>query len=291
MPDSSLYRGRFAPSPTGPLHLGSLIAALASYLEARQHGGQWLVRMEDLDPPREQAGAADSILQSLRDHALHWDGEVMFQSERSAAYEQALTQLQASGLLFPCQCSRQQLGPGGLHHGCCEIRGKAATALRVAVPGGAHVSFDDALQGTQDCDLYATAGDFVVRRKDGLFAYQLAVVVDDAEQGISHIVRGADLMDSTPRQFWLQQQLGYSTPSYKHLPVITHADGQKLSKQSFAPALRSEQASGNLRQALSFLQQPPPPASLDTPAALLNWAQAHWSPTALPAVTAIPEAH
>ncbi len=289
MPDShSPYRGRFAPSPTGPLHLGSLIAALASYLDARSAGGSWLVRMEDLDPPREEPGAADRILASLRAHGLHWDGEVLWQGQRHAAYAAALEQLDTRGELFRCDCTRAMLGPDGACAGRCaprqaEIEGEYALRLRV---DGGDIRFDDRLLGSQRENLADTLPDFVLRRKDGLYAYQLAVVVDDAFQDISHIVRGSDLLDSTARQIYLQQRLGYPQPAYLHLPVITNASGQKLSKQNHAPALRATQAAQNLRQALGFLQQPAPPAALADVSAILHHAVDHWSPQRIPAVMA-----
>ena len=264
MPGSNpRYRGRFAPSPTGPLHLGSLIAALASYLDARSCNGTWLVRMEDLDPPREEPGAAERILNSLRHHGLHWDEPVLWQSERKQAYAAALDTLAAQGHLFNCACTRAMLGPGGACCDHCAERQSALTrpcATRVKVPGDSHIRFDDQLQGQQHTALGQQLPDFVVKRKDGLDAYQLAVVVDDASQAINHVVRGSDLLDSTPRQIFLQQLLTYPTPRYCHLPVITNAQGQKLSKQNHAPALDDDRAIANLRGALHFLRQREPPA-------------------------------
>jgi len=292
------YRGRFAPSPTGPLHLGSLIAALASYLDARRAGGAWLVRMEDLDPPREESGAADRILASLRVHGLQWDGEVLWQSTRHAAYADALDFLGRRGELFKCDCTRAMLGPGGCCGGRCagrqgEIGANCATRLRVAA--ATQVKFVDRLQGCLSENLAAALPDFILRRRDGLYAYQLAVVVDDAFQGITHVVRGSDLLDSTPRQIYLQQRLGYLQPGYLHLPVITNSRGHKLSKQNHAPALRSVAAPANLRRALAFLRQPAPPAALERVGDILEFAAGHWSPEALPvglslAATAAPDA-
>ncbi len=295
MPDTGQsYRGRFAPSPTGPLHLGSLIAALASYLDARHNGGAWLVRMEDLDPPREEKDAAGRILDSLRDHGLLWDETVCFQSQRGAAYAAALKQLSESGHLFYCDCTRQQLGPDGACRGRCAPRqgqlGKP-TATRVAVPPGCRIDFMDEIQGTVTTALGVELPDFVVRRKDDLYAYQLAVVVDDAWQGITHIVRGSDLLDSTPRQIFLQKLLGLPTPRYSHLPVITDASGQKFSKQNHAPALDSHDAPANLRTALDFLGQPKPPAGLRTTAPILQFASRNWRPGEIPAVPAIAATH
>ncbi len=289
------YRGRFAPSPTGPLHLGSLIAAVASYLDARHHGGVWLLRMEDLDPPREQADAAASILSSLRHHGLHGDEPTLYQSERHAAYRAALMALQRAGMLFSCDCTRAMLGPNGACTGGCRERDRnkrnAAPdtgALRVAVPADCVIEFADALQGQQHTTLGLDLPDFVVRRKDGLFAYQLAVVVDDHAQGVTHVVRGADLLDSTPRQMFLQRALGYATPAYCHLPLITASDGQKYSKQNNAPPLHNADAPDNLRQALAFLGQPAPPGTLREVDAILQFASARWSVERIPALPAIP---
>jgi len=278
------YRGRFAPSPTGPLHLGSLIAALASYLDARHHRGSWLVRMEDLDPPREEAGAARSILHSLESHGLYWDEDICWQSSRHEAYAEALQRLAAGDYLFDCECSRQQLAANGACRCGCRARqgdiGKPC-AVRVSVPRDWRTDYVDGIQGRQGIALGEQLPDFVVRRKDALYAYQLAVVVDDAAQGITHIVRGSDLLDSTPRQIYLQQLLGYPTPSYAHLPVITNAGGQKLSKQNHAPALRSEQAATNLRSALHFLRQADPPPG-DSVTDILAYASHAWAPQAIP---------
>ena len=284
------YRGRFAPSPTGPLHLGSLIAALASYLDARYHRGAWLVRMEDLDPPREEPGAARHILDSLHHHGLHCDEDVVFQSERGAAYTQALQTLQAGGHLFSCDCSRQTLGPGGTCQGQCRQRQghlNTPTATRVTVPRACHIRFEDQTQGWQETPLGSETPDFIVKRKDGLDAYQLAVVVDDAWQGITHIVRGSDLMDSAPRQIFLQQLLGHATPAYSHIPVITDAGGQKLSKQNHAPALENGAATANVRAALKFLQQDEPPTALRSTVQILEFATQRWAPEKIPGVLSV----
>lgn len=287
------YRGRFAPSPTGPLHFGSLIAALASFLDARHNGGTWLVRMEDLDPPREEPGAADSILNSLRHHGLHWDEAVLYQSTRSAAYATALAELAQGGRLFFCDCSRAILDADGACRGACRTRQTEIAgcgAIRTAVPPDCTIQFTDRLQGPQYTALGKSLADFVVRRKDGLDAYQLAVVVDDAAQGITHVVRGSDLLDSTPRQIFLQQQLTYRTPRYAHLPVITTGQGQKFSKQNHAPALNNEQAADNLRCALRFLRQADPPPTLTGAEQLLSYAIEHWVLQQVPATLAIPAA-
>ncbi|MEO5926990.1 MAG: glutamyl-Q tRNA(Asp) synthetase [Bryobacteraceae bacterium] len=233
-----MYRGRFAPSPTGPLHFGSLVAATASYLDARRHDGEWLVRMEDVDKPREMAGAADSILADLEYFGFHWDGPVMFQSQRTEAYREALERLKGMDAVYPCGCSRKEID-GERYPGTCANGlppGKVARAWRVR-----------------------GEGDFVVLRADGFFAYQLAVVVDDAAQGITDVVRGADLLDSTPRQVNLQRLLGYATPNYRHVPVVLAADGQKLSKQTGANALERSRAGELLWDALAFLGHNPLP--------------------------------
>lgn len=293
MPDpNAQYRGRFAPSPTGPLHLGSLIAALASYLDARSSDGTWLVRMEDLDPPREEPGAAQRILLSLQRHGLHWDEAVMWQSQRAPAYTAALDELAAGGHLFCCDCTRAMLGPEGACRGRCKPRQKALTspcATRVSVPEDCRIRFTDQLQGRQQTLLGQQLPDFVVKRKDGMDAYQLAVVVDDAEQALTHVVRGSDLLDSTPRQIFLQHILGYHSPHYCHLPVITNSQGQKLSKQNHAPALDDDLASANLRSALRFLRQSEPPMQLTTAEQILAFAIGQWSPQRIPATLAIPE--
>ena len=279
------YRGRFAPSPTGPLHLGSLIAALASYLDARANGGQWLLRMEDLDPPREEPGAAQSILSSMQDHGLQWDEEVLWQSHRSNAYEHAMARLANSNQLFRCDCTRAMLGSGGTCAGRCLPRQRDITgpcSLRVQVPPECEITFTDGIQGIQHEALGQTLPDFVLQRRDGLFAYQLAVVVDDAFQNVTHIMRGSDLLGSTCRQIFLQQILDFPQPQYSHLPVITNATGQKLSKQNHAPALNAADAPHNLRRAMAFLGQPAAPAAMQDCRQLLLYATEHWSQAAVP---------
>lgn len=290
---SEHYRGRFAPSPTGPLHLGSLIAALASYLDARHHGGAWLVRMEDLDPPREEPGAAASILLSLDCHGLVSDEPVLFQSTRLAAYDAALARLAAAGHLFACDCSRATLGTGGVCAGDCRARARPlrdGAAWRVAVPRDCSTEFADELRGRQRIALGEALADFVVRRRDGLHAYQLAVVVDDCAQRVTHVVRGCDLLDSTPRQILLQRLLDCPTPRYCHLPVITTRLGRKFSKQNQAPPLDDAVAGDNLRLCLRFLGQPAPPPGLRRPHDILRFAGEHWSPAALPRADALPAA-
>lgn len=280
------YIGRFAPSPTGLLHFGSLLGALASYLDARAHGGSWLVRIEDIDPPREMPGAAQAILRCLRAHGLHWDGEVMFQSERGDAYQSALTFLLRSGAAFFCTCSRAELASsGGIYPGRCRSHREtpqAPCAIRLQV-GSADIVFDDAIQGEVRQNLAREVGDFVIFRKEKLPAYQLAVVVDDAAQGVTHVVRGCDLLDSTPRQIFLQRRLGLPTPQYAHIPVIANRVGHKLSKQTYARALDEADAVSNLLAALDFLGQPPVPApQRHAPDTLLQWAAAHWQRFSIP---------
>nr|WP_315394292.1 tRNA glutamyl-Q(34) synthetase GluQRS [uncultured Duganella sp.] len=248
--DARPYIGRFAPSPTGPLHLGSLVAAMASHLDAKVHQGRWLVRIEDVDGDRNVAGADTHILASLQRCGMAWDGEVTWQSRRTALYDQALARL--GDLVYPCGCSRKEIAdsqlalngrqaqaliyPGTCRHGLAP--GKQARALRLKVPRAPHcvIGFDDRWAGHISQDLTDEAGDFVIRRADGFWAYQLAVVVDDADQGVTDIVRGADLLDSTPRQLYLQQALGLPRPRYLHVPVVLNALGEKLSKQTGAAA-------------------------------------------------------
>jgi glutamyl-Q tRNA(Asp) synthetase len=282
----SLYRGRFAPSPTGPLHFGSLVAALGSCLEARSRGGRWLVRMDDLDLPRAQPGAAELILRTLEDFAFEWDGTVMRQSERGEAYECALNRLEARGALYACACTRKELSDSALvlegervYPGTCRNGlppGRAARAVRVRVRDAA-IAFEDAIQGVTSQILEREVGDFVVRRADGLIAYQLAAVVDDAEQSITDIVRGADLLASTPRQIHLQRLLGLPTPRYAHLPAAVNALGEKLSKQTLARPLDPRRAAPAIAAALNFLGQAPPPelarAALRE---VWDWSLAHW---------------
>jgi len=285
---SSHYIGRFAPSPSGALHFGSLLAAMASFLDARSQGGRWLLRMEDLDPAREPAGAADDILQLLDTVHLHWDGEVLYQSTRLAAYQDALQSLIDNGHIFHCLCSRKRVRAlNGIYDGRCRHRTTAptrASALRVRVSDDT-VSFVDAIQGRITQSLPEECGDFIVRRKDGLFAYQLAVVVDDAWQQISHVIRGHDLIDSTPRQLYLQQLLGLPSPAYAHIPVASNALGQKLSKQHFAAPLARTNAREHLHKALQFLgQQPPDTLIREAPPVQLQWGIEHWDIQKVPAL-------
>ena len=281
------YRGRFAPSPTGPLHFGSLVAAVASWLDARAAGGEWLVRIEDVDTPRTVPGAADEILRALEAYGLQWDGAVAWQSRRTALYDEALARLRAIGATYRCKCSRREIsdsglvGPeGAIYPGTCRglALGPDVVTERFDV-AGTHIAFRDRAQGPVAQDLERDIGDFVVRRRDGLHAYQLAVVVDDAAQQVTDVVRGADLLWSTPRQVALQRRLGYPTPRYLHVPVATNERGEKLSKQTLAPALDARNAPDDLRAALAFLKQPP--AEGATPGEILASAAARWDPTVI----------
>ena len=286
------YRGRFSPSPTGPLHFGSLVAAVGSFLDARSREGEWLLRMEDLDPPREVEGAADDILRVLDDYGLHWDGPVIYQSSREQHYAEALARLDAAGQLYPCGCSRRDISraqPSGklpeFYPGTCRNglqTEREAPSIRVRTRD-LSIRFDDRLQGPQQECLPDTCGDFILRRAGGLFAYQLAVVVDDAKQGITDIVRGADLLDSTGRQIYLQQLLGYPTPHYMHLPIAVDAQGGKLSKQTHAPPVSRQHRSQTLCAALLFLGQPLE-EGMETaePGEIWQWAIEHWDIRALP---------
>ena len=288
---ASAYRGRFAPSPTGLLHAGSLTTAVGSYLHARSQGGQWQLRIEDLDPPREVPGAADAILRTLEALGFTWDGPVIWQSQRLTAYQDALDALIASGHAYPCACTRREIALAGypgvdgvVYPGTCRnglAAGKTGRAWRLHVPAG-EVMFMDGHYGAQCQDVAHQVGDYVLKRADGLFAYQLAVVVDDAWQGISEVVRGADLLDSTPRQIVLQRALNAPTPRYTHLPLLVNAAGEKLSKQTLAPAIRPDQAADELRLALTRLNHAPP-ADCQGLDELWGWALAHWSLARAPA--------
>ncbi|HYG06020.1 MAG TPA: tRNA glutamyl-Q(34) synthetase GluQRS [Stenotrophomonas sp.] len=252
------YRGRFAPSPTGPLHYGSLYAAFGSWLLARSHGGQWCVRIEDIDPPREVAGAAAAQLRTLEAFGLVADEPIVRQSQRYPLYADALARLLDQGRAFACACSRSELAAsGGIHHQCLHPPGDRPVAYRLRVEPTALVSFDDGLQGRITQDVHAEVGDFVLKRADGYWAYQLAVVVDDAEQGMTDVVRGADLLDSTPRQILLQRALDLPTPRYLHLPLITDAQRRKLSKSEAARPLDDADPLPALRCAWRDLGQAP----------------------------------
>ncbi len=277
------YIGRFAPSPSGPLHFGSLVTAVASYLQARANNGLWLLRIEDIDPPREQAGATDEILTALERYGFEWDGEIILQSASAAAHEAALSSLLARQLAYRCRCSRRDLvdAPRGelgiIYPGTCRngtADGEAAIRLRT---DNTEIAFDDLLQGRIVQHLESESGDFVIERRDGLIAYHLAVVVDDEVQGVTEIVRGIDLMDSTPRQIWLQRLLEYRTPRYAHIPVITHANGDKFSKLTGAPGIPLQRVEQTLLEAMTALDlRPPPELAQATLQDIWNWARENW---------------
>jgi len=278
------YIGRFAPTPSGPLHFGSLIAALASYLDARANNGQWLLRIEDLDPPRTAPNSIDSIFKCLEVFGLLWDGTPIYQSQRQDAYQNALQQLTQSGTTFPCGCSRSQFQADPNYTCPCQSNPPQVSpaAIRICTPNNT-IKVDDLILGSQTQNLQSDAGDFVVQRKDQLFAYQLAVVVDDAEQGINHIIRGSDLYTQTPRQVWLQQQLGYPLPIYGHIPIIVNGSGQKLSKQNLAAELDLNQAPALLSEALERLGQTTPCTFRQAPVAeQLSWAVEQWNINSVP---------
>ena len=286
------YIGRFAPSPTGPLHFGSLLAALASFLDARANQGKWLVRVDDLDPPREPVGSAELILQQLQDFGMDWDDEVLYQSSRLSDYEEILKKLQKNGLCYPCDCTRPQIRKMGLvYNGSCRERStppEKPFALRLKTDA-IEISFDDEIQGHFAQQLEIDVGDFVVRRKDELFAYQLAVVIDDEFQNITHVVRGWDLLDSTPRQIYLQKVLNYRQLSYAHIPIIVDDRGQKLSKQAFAPSIETDSASEAIYKALTFLGQAPPTGiEKESPRSQLLWAIENWDSQAVAKVGSLP---
>jgi glutamyl-Q tRNA(Asp) synthetase len=252
------YRGRFAPSPTGPLHFGSLLAAFGSWLMARRAGGEWIVRVEDIDPPRAAPGAAEAQLRTLAAFGLHSDAPVLRQSTRSAAYQAALDTLLARGEAFACHCSRSDLAVGGgIHRACVAGARRAIPSIRLRVPDRNLAGFEDAVYGAVVEDVAATAGDVVLRRADGCWAYQLAVVVDDAAQGITDVVRGADLLDSTARQILLQHRLGLQTPRYAHLPLVLDAAGRKLSKSLAALPVDDAEPLPTLHAAWRVLGQSP----------------------------------
>jgi len=290
-----MYIGRFAPSPTGPLHFGSLVAAVASYCDARKNNGQWLLRMEDLDKPRTVKGAADTILHLLENFGFEWDGPVLYQSTRDRFYNEALETLRAKQLIYPCTCTRKEINDSSSSLGiegviypqtCLQhpIKPHAAMAWRIKTDA-VSISFKDAIQGEIRQTISSDIGDFILKRADGLFAYQLAVVVDDATQGITHIVRGADLLDSTPRQIYLQKILSYPTPCYAHVPVACNDAGEKLSKQTLASPLDTSKTSLHLIQALDFLGQSPPAALIhEDKSAIWQWAFSNWQLSKVPAL-------
>ncbi|PPD31695.1 MAG: tRNA glutamyl-Q(34) synthetase GluQRS [Methylomonas sp.] len=288
---TSSYVGRFAPSPTGPLHLGSLFTALASYLDARSHSGLWLLRIDDLDIPRNVSGARESILRCLERFGLLWDRDVFIQSQQLPKYESALAYLLDKQWLYGCRCSRKSLEKSAIYPGYCrnaQLKIDSSTALRLKTQH-VHIEFDDVLNGIIKHQIANQDGDFIVRRRDQIIAYQFAVVVDDFQQGVTHVVRGADLLDSTPKQIYLQQLLGYPTPSYMHLPIVVDQQGAKLSKQTLAAPVNDTNPARTLFLVLQLLQQNPPAelVHVDTQT-LLDWAIAHWQPLALKKVRAIP---
>lgn len=285
------YTGRFAPSPTGPLHFGSLVAAVGSYLEAKTHGGDWLVRIEDVDTPRRVSGASSDILRTLEQFGMKWDGDVVYQSQRSALYQEAIHSLTALNLTYSCTCTRKEILDssvmgiiGPIYPGTCRHAqtSQKPSVLRIQTDDSP-IGFEDAIQGRVEQRLESDTGDFVLRRADGVFAYQLAVVVDDAKQKITHVVRGEDLLDSTPRQIYIQQLLGYPGPEYMHLPVVTNLDGKKLSKQTRATPVDISKAVPQLIAALRFLGQEPPDCLVESGLSVFwQWALDNWEVRQIP---------
>ncbi|GAB6140458.1 tRNA glutamyl-Q(34) synthetase GluQRS [Methylosoma difficile] len=293
MPESLVYRGRFAPSPTGPLHLGSLYTALASFLQAHSKQGQWLLRIDDLDTPRNVAGAADRILKTLDNFGLHWDGAVDYQSQHLEDYQAALETLRAQQQVYACVCSRKSLAAissSAIYPGICRNQNYSADqplAWRVKTDHR-QIHFNDLLQGEVSHHLASQHGDFILKRKEGIIAYPLAVVVDDTRQQINHIVRGVDLLDATPKQIYLQQLLGLPLPGYMHVPVIVDQQGQKLSKQTLAAPVDEFVPQLTIFRLLQWLRQNPPDELQQAPVAeLLAWAILHWQPDALKKVASI----
>lgn len=293
------YIGRFAPSPTGPLHFGSLLSAVVSYLEARKQNGRWLVRIEDLDPPREQPGASDAILRCLEAHHLLWDDTVTYQSQRLGAYSDITDELVKRNLAYPCICSRKAIrSAGGIYPGTCRTRRlspatiPAAIRLRVdpSVSGcQSMVHFEDLIQGLQSQEVAKEVGDFIIQRKDSLYAYQLAVVVDDIMQEITHVIRGSDLLCSTARQIYLFHVLGVTPPEYGHIPIAVNNTGQKLSKQNNSRAIEEASASHNLFTVLQVLNHKPPnDLRKAPPKEIIQWAVTHWKRDQLPTGLTLP---
>lgn len=294
------YVGRFAPSPTGPLHFGSLVAAVASYCDAKSQSGKWFLRMEDLDKPREVKGAADDILRTLEAFGFEWNDEVIYQSQRNQYYAEALIKLQKQNLIYPCTCTRKEIADSSNAQGIDGLIYPKTCLFKHAMQPNTHaayramvldenISFLDKVQGEITQNMARDVGDFIVKRADGLFAYQLAVVVDDAAQSITHIVRGADLLDSTPRQIYLQQCLNFATPHYAHIPIAVNNAGEKLSKQTLAQPIclisenPSRPAEHQLFDALSFLgQQPPTEIKNATLVEMWRWAITNWKLSSVP---------
>ncbi|KQT41754.1 MULTISPECIES: tRNA glutamyl-Q(34) synthetase GluQRS [unclassified Methylophilus] len=281
--------GRFAPSPTGPLHFGSLVAAVASYCDAKSRGGKWLLRIEDVDQTRKMAGASEEIIHTLEHYGFVWDDEITYQSQRTALYEVALNRLRDKYLAYPCTCSRKEIADSSSMHGiegviypgtCLShpIKHDSTAAWRLKTTESL-ISFQDLVQGRIQHNMAREIGDFVIKRSDGLYSYQLAVVVDDALQGVTHVVRGADLLNSTTRQIYLQQLLGYPTPVYAHIPLVLNADGQKLSKQTLAESLPKDEVIATLLKAFRFLPNfPTHPQAFKTLPDLWQWALDNWQP-------------
>jgi glutamyl-Q tRNA(Asp) synthetase len=294
--DAGTYTGRFAPSPTGPLHFGSLLAAVASYLQAKSSNGRWLLRIEDIDPPREQRGAADAIIAALEKYGFEWDGPVRYQRQNIPHHRQIVEGLLKEGRAYYCVCTRQDLARaprgamGRIYPGTCRSGNRSKNgAVRVRTDDHA-VRFGDLLQGPQAQRLESESGDFVIKRRDCLIAYHLAVVVDDFEQGVSQVVRGVDLLDSTPRQIYLQRLLGYRTPEYAHIPVVVNASGQKLGKTTGARALPTDQPAQTLASALRALQQnPPEELAVASLSEVWEWASQHWTLPPLMHRRSVPE--
>ncbi len=289
---SQRYIGRFAPSPTGPLHLGSLYAALASYLHAKAQQGKWLLRIDDLDTFRNVPSAAPRIIEALQIYGLHWDDSIFYQSQHLASYHTVINQLLAQNLVYPCRCSRKSLANTPIYPGYClhrQVETNTAHALRIKTTN-ITLGFDDEIQGQLIQSIAEQYGDFIVKRKDNIIAYQLGVVIDDYRQNISHIVRGFDLLDSTPKQLFLQQLLGYPTPTYCHVPLIVDQQGNKLSKQAFAQAVSLKNPEKTLYLLLTLLKQNPPvilkSASVPT---MIQWAIENWQSQPLKKIRAINE--
>ena len=282
---SSIYRGRFAPSPSGSLHFGSLIAALASYLDAKHNNGQWLVRIEDIDPPREKVGASAAILTTLKNYGLHWDEEVLYQSQQNKVYREVLAELAQQQLSYYCRCTRAQIKAiGGIYPGYCRHLSQPASNSAIRVINTMGISqYHDLIQHAVTCNAKLAQEDFIVLRKDGLFAYQLAVVVDDIYQGITHVIRGCDLLEPTARQLSFYQILQHNPPKFGHFPLAVTQQGFKLSKQNYAPQIDQKNPVPSLFSALQFLgQQPPDQLQQASVTELLAWAIAHWSITQVP---------
>jgi len=274
------YRGRFAPSPSGLLHFGSLVTALASYLDAKHHHGTWLVRIEDIDPPRELVGASSEILNTLEAYGLHWDEDVLYQSQQSQYYQQTLQQLADKQLTYNCQCTRAQIKKlGGIYSSTCRTLHLPATNNATRLVNNVGIfEFNDTIQGQYIGDQSSAAEDFTLVRKDGLFAYQLAVVVDDIFQNITHVVRGCDLLEPTLRQLSFFNVLNVKAPIYSHIPLAVTQDGYKLSKQNKAPAINNKNPQPALIAALHYLGQNPPEDLIFEPVeSIIKWAISHWS--------------